>query len=45
VSEQGNSPRTPQQMREHYEVEPELADRLRDASREGRARLYTEIHD
>jgi ubiquinone/menaquinone biosynthesis C-methylase UbiE len=38
-------PRAIAQLREHYEIEKRLADRLRRASRAERARLYTVIYD
>lgn len=38
-------PRPPEQLRQHYEVERELADRLRHASREERRTLYGEVYD
>jgi SAM-dependent methyltransferase len=34
-----------ERLRAHYEVERELADRLRAADRKGRARLYAEVYD
>ena len=37
--------RTNEQLREHYEVEKELANRLRNATREERRRLYNEVYD
>jgi SAM-dependent methyltransferase len=37
--------RTPEQIREHYEVEKELANRLRHASREERTHLYAEVYN
>ncbi|WP_395745353.1 class I SAM-dependent methyltransferase [Prosthecobacter sp.] len=37
--------RTPEQLRQHYEVERELADRLRRASKEQRRTLYSEVYD
>ncbi len=37
--------RTQEQIREHYEVEKELAARLRNAPREERRRLYTSLYD
>lgn len=37
--------RTQEQIREHYEVEKELASRLRNAPREERRRLYTSLYD
>jgi SAM-dependent methyltransferase len=40
-----NSVRTPEQIREHYEVEKELANRLRHASREERTHLYAEVYN
>jgi len=36
---------TKDQIREHYEIERSLADRLRFASREERRTLYTEVYD
>ncbi len=38
-------PRTPEQIREHYEVERELTERLHVAKREERAGLYTEVYE
>lgn len=38
-------PRTPEQIREQYEVERVLADQLRGASREERRSLYTRLYD
>lgn len=37
--------RTAEQLWEHYEVEKELAARLRSATREERQRLYNEVYD
>lgn len=37
--------RTDEQLRQHYEVEKELANRLRNATREERQRLYNEVYD
>jgi SAM-dependent methyltransferase len=37
--------RTPEQIREHYEVERALADRLRRAGREERRTLYRSLYD
>lgn len=37
--------RTLDQLRQHYEVERELADRLRHASKEQRRTLYSEVYD
>lgn len=37
--------RTLEQLRQHYEVERELADRLRHASKEQRRTLYSEVYD
>ena len=37
--------RTPEQLREHYEIEKELAARLRTASREERRTLYSSLYD
>lgn len=38
-------PRTEERVRAHYEIERELADRLRSATREERSRLYGEVYD
>lgn len=35
----------PDRIREHYEIERELASRLRQASREARRELYTRVYD
>jgi SAM-dependent methyltransferase len=45
VSPSGGETRTEQQLREHYLIERELADRLRSASRSERRVLYTELYD
>lgn len=37
--------RTPAQLREHYEIERELANRLRTANREQRRSLYRAVYD
>lgn len=37
--------RTRNQVREHYEIEKELAARLRNASREERRHLYSSLYD
>src|SRR5581483_11035619 len=37
--------RTLDQLRQHYEVEKELAERLRSARKEDRARLYSQVYD
>jgi SAM-dependent methyltransferase len=37
--------RTPEQIREHYEIEKELASRLRNASKEERRSLYAAVYD
>lgn len=37
--------RTPEQVREHYEIEKELAAKLRNTSREERLGLYSTIYD
>ena len=39
------SPRSPEQIRQHYLIEKELAARLRSASKEERQHLYTEVYD
>lgn len=38
-------PRTAEQLREHYEVEKGLAERLRDSTKEARKYLYTTLYD
>lgn len=38
-------PRTTERLRAHYEIERQLADRLRNASQEERSRLYRELYD
>jgi SAM-dependent methyltransferase len=42
---QRDESRTFRQLREHYEIEKELADKLRTATREERARLYASSYD
>src|SRR4026209_1943244 len=37
--------RTPEQIREHYEIEKELANRLRYASKEERRNLYSSLYN
>ena len=37
--------RTAEQLRDHYEIEKELADRLRHATKEQRRSLYSEVYD
>ena len=37
--------RSPEQIREHYDIEKVLADKLRRASKQDRRRLYTEVYD
>src|SRR4029450_11668406 len=37
--------RTPAQLREHYEIEKELANRLRSAGKDERRRLYNVVYD
>ena len=37
--------RTPEQIREHYDIEKELASRLRNASKESRRSLYSLLYD
>ncbi|HEX8309753.1 MAG TPA: hypothetical protein VF614_00450, partial [Chthoniobacteraceae bacterium] len=41
----GADPRTLEQLRRHYEVEKELADRLRRSSREERRTIYATLYD
>jgi len=36
---------TPEQIREHYEIEKELANRLRKAPRDQRLRMYADVYD
>src|SRR5260370_7461978 len=36
--------RTPEQLREHYEIEKELATKLRESSHEERRTLYTSLY-
>ena len=40
-----NETRTIQQLREHYEIEKELASKLRNASKEERRALYSSLYD
>ena len=40
-----DEPRTLEQLREHYLIEKQLADRLRASSREQRRHLYTDLYD
>jgi SAM-dependent methyltransferase len=42
---EGGNQRTPEQKREHYLIERELADRLRVASRQQRLHLYRVVYD
>jgi hypothetical protein len=37
--------RTPQQLKEHYEIEKKLASRLRNATQEERKHLYNSLYD
>lgn len=37
--------RTPERLREHYEIERELSDRLRESSEAERTSLYTEVYE
>lgn len=39
------SRRTSEQIREHYEIERRLADKLRSASKQERSHLYTQVYD
>ena len=41
----GTGSRSKEQILEHYQVEKELAQKLRRASREQRRGLYTEVYD
>jgi SAM-dependent methyltransferase len=43
--EAGTDRRTAEQIREHYEIEKELAGRLRSASKEERRALYTAVYN
>ncbi len=40
-----SEPRSPEQIREHYEIEKELANRLRKASKPERRALYSALYD
>jgi SAM-dependent methyltransferase len=40
-----SEPRSPERVREHYEIEKELAARLRSAEKEKRRHLYTAVYD
>lgn len=40
-----SDPRTPEQIREHYEIEKALAARLRSAPKAARSALYSELYD
>jgi SAM-dependent methyltransferase len=40
-----DEPRTPAQVREHYEIEKQLAERLRRATRDERRSLYRTLYD
>lgn len=44
-SEDGETMRTEEQIKEHYQVEKELADRLRRSARKERLALYSKIYD
>jgi hypothetical protein len=37
--------RTAEELRQHYEIEKELATRLRNSSRGERAAMYTQVYD
>lgn len=37
--------RTPEQIKEHYEIEKELANKLRNSNKEERRKLYTSLYD
>ncbi len=41
----GTTARSEEQVLEHYQIEKELAQKLRHASREERRGLYTEVYD
>jgi SAM-dependent methyltransferase len=45
VTTMNDDSRTAEQVREHYEIEVELANRLRHAPREDREHLYTALYD
>jgi SAM-dependent methyltransferase len=45
MSTTGAIQRTPAQLREHYDIERELADRLRSATKEERRTLYNVVYD
>ncbi len=40
-----NDGRTMEQIREHYDIEKSLADRLRNATKEERSTLYSDVYD
>src|SRR5688572_20050897 len=45
VARMQGDPRSARELREHYALERELADRLRRAPRSERAGLYSEVYD
>jgi SAM-dependent methyltransferase len=45
IKKQTREMRTPKQLREHYEFEKQLANKLRNASREERRILYSVVYD
>lgn len=45
MKQQAGDTRSPWQIREHYEIEKELASKLRDASKEERRQLYSLVYD
>jgi SAM-dependent methyltransferase len=45
IARRGDETRTEQELREHYLVERELAERLRNAERSQRGTLYSELYD
>ena len=45
MMKKGQEPRTPEELQEHYEIEKELASRLRASTREQRKGLYATIYD
>src|SRR5579871_5614438 len=45
MRQRGTVVRTAEELRQHYEIEKELANRLRHARREDRPGLYSEVYD
>lgn len=45
IIDNNNQSRTMEQIRDHYEIEKELANRLRNSSRQERRNLYSSVYD